>query len=967
MRFLLLIICCITIPGQGFSQWQRVQDSTAVAQHHLDFDSLIHIDAIRAKVHLDSLLEIANRDRYPGASYFYLYDKAYYHFTRHEMKVSNTNFEKALAYAETLNLPSEVIMSTIWLANHQFFKNNIVEARKLYLKVLALSEELDFTYGIANAYFGLSSLETDEENVLKYLIKIDSVYQDKNTKSAILANALGEIGQIYLNSGNHTKAKQYLEKSLELAHQTNYIPGISNYTVILGEIALEEGNYEEAYGYFQSAYDESARKKDTLNVAHMLQGLARIDMKTNRLRQAEERMQKALLQFRHLKDSVSLTITNLHLAELYLKRKDLPKAKSYLDYVEHYGHNYPGDNYQIKLLKTSVSYWIQAGDYRQAFLVQSEIDSLENIERSKKNTEAFMALEQKFNADKKEQEIAILRSQNELSEQQKRNQRNLLLGGIGLTSVAGIFIFFLYRNRQKTNRKLQEIDRMKSRFFANISHEFRTPLTLISAPIEQKLSNGELNEKERSDFEMMQRNNQRLLDLVDQLLDLSKIEAGRLKLQVENGEPLHLIKGLSDAFTHAANQKDIEYRCTTESQAALVWFDKDALEKMVVNLLSNAIKYTPVEGRVECTALLDDQRLIFEVKNTGRGLSKEQLKKVFERFYQADEHSAGTGIGLALVHELVALHRGTISADSEKDGWTTFRVVLPVDSKSFKESEIHTSPNSIERPKPVTHGELRNEDDTPISDNDLPILLVVDDHADVRALLKQTFEKGYNILTAKNGAEGVKLAIDRIPDLIISDVMMPVKDGIALARKLKNDERTCHIPIILLTAKAGEENEVAGIETGADDYITKPFSTKILTSKVGQLIELRQQLQSRYSQEIILKPKDIAITGMDEQFLEKIQAVLDEKLTESNFNTQEFSEAVGMSRMQLHRKLKALTGLTASEFIRSQRLKLGASLLQNSNANVSEIAYKVGFNDPSYFTKCFKEVYGSSPTEFISN
>jgi DNA-binding response OmpR family regulator len=251
-------------------------------------------------------------------------------------------------------------------------------------------------------------------------------------------------------------------------------------------------------------------------------------------------------------------------------------------------------------------------------------------------------------------------------------------------------------------------------------------------------------------------------------------------------------------------------------------------------------------------------------------------------------------------------------------------------------------------------------------DSELPILLVVDDNADIRALLKSNFKNSYNILTANDGAKGVQLAIEHVPDLIISDVMMPVKDGIALANELKNDERTSHIPIILLTAKAGEENELEGIETGADDYITKPFSNKILRSKVAKLIELRKQLQARYSQDVFLKPKDIAITPMDEHFFEKVQFVLDEKLVEPAFSAEEFSKSVNMSRMQLHRKLKALTGLSASAFIRSQRLKLATQLLKKADINISQIGFAVGFNDHSYFTKCFRETYECTPSEYAN-
>jgi CheY-like chemotaxis protein len=397
-----------------------------------------------------------------------------------------------------------------------------------------------------------------------------------------------------------------------------------------------------------------------------------------------------------------------------------------------------------------------------------------------------------------------------------------------------------------------------------------------------------------------------------------------------------------------------------------VWFDKDALEKIVVNLLSNAIKYNPKKGSVELKLLRNNEQLTIEVKNTGKGLSQEQLIKIFERFYQVDEHQEGTGIGLALVNELVTLHKGGITASSETNGWTSFTVTLPIDKRFFKDSEIFSSVKSSDVQDALPAANIPDLDAEDILNNEMPVLLVVDDNKDVRSLLKSTFKSTYSVVSAKNGEEGIQKALEHIPDLIVSDIMMPGTDGLELCGKLKSDVLTSHIPIILLTARAGEEDQYKGLSLGADAYVTKPFRVKLLRTRVDSLIESRKVLRKRYGQEVILKPKDIAITNLDEQFLEKIQNVLDEKLTGSNFSAQEFSVAMGMSRMQLHRKLKALTGLTTSEFVRSQRLRLAASLLEKSDANVSQIGYRVGFNDPSYFTRCFKEAYGCSPTEFTS-
>ncbi|MGB5437990.1 MAG: ATP-binding protein, partial [Maribacter sp.] len=530
---------------------------------------------------------------------------------------------------------------------------------------------------------------------------------------------------------------------------------------------------------------------------------------------------------------------------------------------------------------------------------------------------------------------------------------------------AGLFIFTLFRNRTKRNNKLRELDALKSNFFTNITHEFRTPLTLISSPIQEILADPDLSPEKRSHFEMASRNTERLLSLVDQLLDLSKIDSGNRTLQLEKGKITQLIAAWSDSFSYLAKQKAISLDIAIKDKETEVWFDKDALEKIVVNLLGNAIKYTPTKGQIKVKASIENNFLKLHVKNTGQGLTKDEIDNIFNRFHQTNEQNEGAGIGLSLVKELTALHGGSISVKSVKDTWTSFDVTMCTDKSQFKNAVLK-NPSAFQKkiPSMVLNPNIDTESEPPI-DNGMPLLLIVEDNADVRLLLSDTFKPNFQVITAKNGAEGIELALEHIPDLIVSDVMMPIKDGVELTKTLKEDERSSHIPIVLLTAKAGDDNELIGLHVGADDYITKPFNKKLLLSKVNSLISLRKKLQLRYSQEVVLRPKDIAISSVDERFLEKVQRVLDENLIESSFNSEAFSKAVHMSRMQLHRKLKALTGLTTSEFVRSQRLKLATHLLKQSQINISEVGYAVGFNDHAYFTKCFRETYQCTPSEFV--
>ena len=512
------------------------------------------------------------------------------------------------------------------------------------------------------------------------------------------------------------------------------------------------------------------------------------------------------------------------------------------------------------------------------------------------------------------------------------------MAGLGITTIAGIFFFYLYRNRQKTNQKLKELDALKSNFFANISHEFRTPLTLISGPIEKQLENPKLKQEDRKDFEMVQRNSNRLLDLVNQLLDLSKLESGNLKLQVKEGNLSLLFKALTASFNYQAEQKDINYLVEIE-EIEPACFDADTIEKIVTNLLFNAFKYVPPQGSVCFRATQNDELVEIQIENDGKISGTNSIEDIFNRFYQSDTSAEGVGIGLALVKELVMLYRGTITAKNTENNTVLFTVQLPVNKNQFAEDELINEAYKMVSDSKVSTTETMQRKEQRISEInvDSPIILIVEDHEDIRSFVKSAFENEYRVIEAEDGAIGVELAQTLVPDIIISDVMMPKLNGFELTSTLKQDERTSHIPIILLTAKMEEQAQYEGLDIGADDYVLKPFKIKLLKTRVKNLVDSRKKLRDRYSQEVVLKPKDISITKFDEKFIEKISNVLDNKLTDSSFSIEEFSTAVGMSRMQLHRKLKALTGLSATEFIRSQRLKLAADLLKQSDANVSEM------------------------------
>ncbi len=546
-----------------------------------------------------------------------------------------------------------------------------------------------------------------------------------------------------------------------------------------------------------------------------------------------------------------------------------------------------------------------------------------------------------------------------------------------LAAVYGVYSYLKWRLRMRLNLQLQEAEAVrlkrlndfKSKLYTDVSHEFRTPLTLISGPVDAKLSEGSLTEDDFTNFSMIKRNTNRLISLVDQLLYLAKLEKGKLKLKIARGDLGLFLGMLTSSFEYRAKLKNIVYTVNI-ADFNDVWYDEDALEKIVTNLLSNAFKHGLEGGECQIEVTKKDHYLLLNIKNTVPPSISVDVEKLFTRFYQEDEYSEGAGVGLSLVKELVHLYQGEITARMENDDCIHFQVRLPIEKEAFSEIdqiEVISSPY-----KPISTNTLDGIDSNPKNlenpnEEELPILLVVEDHKEVRQFIKSVWKNTFQVFEAEDGRQGIEKALEVVPDLIITDVRMPVCDGIELCNTLKTDERTSHIPIILLTAGIGEEQELKGLKSGADDFITKPFNLPVLKTRVENLIATRKTLRNRYSQEMVIKAKDIALTPTDQLFFSRVQNVLDKQLSDADFSAESFCKSVGMSRMQLHRKLMAFTGLSTSAFIRSQRLKQALQILKTSDATINEVAYTVGFNTPSYFIKCFKETYKKTPSEYLKN
>lgn len=549
-------------------------------------------------------------------------------------------------------------------------------------------------------------------------------------------------------------------------------------------------------------------------------------------------------------------------------------------------------------------------------------------------------------------------------------------------------LFIKYKlNRQKEEyeqaqrileaNKIHEVDELKFKFFTNISHEFKTPLTLILTPLE-KLMKSSASDEQKATMNIMHKNAKNLLSMVNEILDFRKFDLNKMALNLSRGDIVDFTKDICLSFSSLAVEKSIKLTFTTYLQELQMEFDKEKMNKVISNLISNAFKYTEngqIDVSLGISELLQDsespiRQLCLKVTDTGIGIEPEYLEKIFERFYRIEKADksiqSGTGVGLHLASEYVKLHGGEILVESIVDKGSVFTVLLPIQNSVYKELSNQNIIHSGNSDSETVNLHLKSDKELTQRTN-LPLLLIVDDNEDFREFISSLFIEHYRVITANDGEDGCLIVFDQLPDIILCDVMMPKMDGYGFCRRVKGDIRTSHIPIILLTAKSSEENKYSGIEAGADDYISKPFNIDMLKLKIAKIIEKQKTVHRNFSKKIDVSPSEIEITSMDEKFVQRAIDIVEANIGNAEFLVEDLCREMGMSRVYFYKKILALTDKTPSEFIRFIRLKRAADLLERSQMFVNEVAFQVGFNDPKYFRKYFKEEFGVTPNEYKKN
>lgn len=520
--------------------------------------------------------------------------------------------------------------------------------------------------------------------------------------------------------------------------------------------------------------------------------------------------------------------------------------------------------------------------------------------------------------------------------------------------------------------RMKDLDDIKTRFFANISHEFRTPLTLISGPLERAKKSSETGSGDsillpNKVYSLIKKNTNRLQILIDQLLDIAKIESGAIHLNLTQGRLIQFIKSIVFSFESVAEEQSISLNSNFAEELENAYYDKDKLEKILNNLLSNAFKYTPQGGAVNVAVSHTEECVSIEISDTGAGMCKEEVDRIFDRFYRVEGSEAkGSGIGLALTKELIDLQNGIISVHSRKGRGTSIKVRLPITPNGFPESVLlqnnkrDASPiKSAQTIVPLSENGAMH---TPV-DNHENLVLIVEDNTSLQDFIFEILKDQYTLITADDGLQGERMAFEHIPDLVISDVMMPKKDGYELCNSLKNNVKTSHIPIIMLTAKAGKSNKLAGLMQGADAYLTKPFDAEELLVRIKNLIQARKKIWEQFKSLDLPLISDLELKSVDDVFVQKVVKTIKENLDNELLSVEDIASRVGFSRAQLHRKLKALLNKSAGQLVSEIRLNEARKMLENKVGSVSEIAYSVGYSNMSYFTKSFKEKFGLLPSK----
>jgi len=870
---------------------------------------------------------------------------------------------------------------------------------------------------IAKIYFEVKEISKGEEIYNKGLELA------KTTKDSFLyAEKLFDLGYMYSKYEDYTNAFKTLQKSEKLYRELGD-PLNEGWSIVhQGFIYRDLGDYKEAEKYHLKHLQLSKEYGIKKSISAANGNLGEVYHKMGDLPKSIEYWKKAIRLSKEINLEQYANVGTGKLVEIYIIEKQFSEATKYLNEYIAVTDKFPVPKYEkdylmkIQLWKCQIDYgfknyakalkeceeclkinkinnWnLESGLFKSLYEVNKNLNrpaialdyfekyqiAIDDEKKDKARTEIqSIVFNNQIVADSiaQAQEKEILNMAYEEGLRKKNQEKNLFLI-IGLLVLLFAIAYFVISRRMAASEKkrLNEVNQLKNALFTNITHEFRTPLTVIKGmtdTIKSNLKNNQHDDLENS-LEIIDRNSDGLMHLINEMLDLAKIESGNMELNLVQVDIIAFTKYLTQSFHSLAEEKGINFSVHSDLEHLKMDIDVNKFTAIITNLLSNAIKFTAQNGEVivYLNKIQDKNTdyFVYKVKDTGLGISKEEQFHIFDKFYQVDNSSSklqkGTGIGLALVKDFVELMNGSIDVESKLGKRSVFSIKIPITNNAnpVNDSEL-VSKTSISKAN-LTPLAFENNQSINMSDESLPLVLIVEDNNDVAHYIKTCLTENFQILYAPNGAIGIDMALEKIPDIIISDVMMPEKDGFEVCKHLKTDELTDHIPIIMLTAKATFEDRLTGLKHGADAYLTKPFKKAELLTRIEQLILLRKKMLSKFEKTGIENLLNKNVKNSETKFLDKIITVIHNNIVQADFGPLQLAQKSHFSESQLYRKLKATSGKSTAMFIRSIRLQKGRELIQTTDKTISEVAYDVGFNDPSYFSRAFKEEFGSAPSAF---
>ena len=869
------------------------------------------------------------------------------------------------------------------LSNLYNIKENRNKAMYYVQMAMDVADKNKNTKGISKAYYiiagYLSDIQQNYTLALTYYKKILEIRQENKTKE--IGDLYIQIGEMHRLMGNDSLALLYFNKGLENGQERKHRHTIAIAFMKLGEYNYQNHNYKNALNYYLKCYETGCDVCPRIKFHDALIKIGNVYLFSNDFRNAYTYYQKSI----ELADSFSYNQEQVasyqSFAGLYEKQGQINKAVNY--YLKAYNLSKSIkflEGQQFNAGKLGSVYSLQ-NNHRKAYEYLNIAKVLSDSIREMNHADNLAKLETYFDFKNQriQRELDKVKSDEEITRQ--KLLRNSFIVGLIFSGIIGFMIYIGYRRKKKDNvllheqklaienmsKKVHEADQAKLQFYTNVSHELRTPLTIIMG-ITEKLKSA-LHENQN--IQTIRKNSLKLLQLINHLLDLRKLDESKMKLCITEGNIVNFIKGIISSFEEYARQKSITIELYPDNKEITGFFDHDKCEKIFSNLVSNAVKYNRENGQVRISVDKEDSGYArIEVNDNGIGIPEKEIKNIFTRFYRVpDNNEQGSGIGLALVKELVELHKGEISVNSIKNEGSSFVVKVPVEKHFYSGDEISQTENEKGKwnyaETMYTDDEFKDEKSNEAPNVDKETILIVEDNTDLRKYIAGIFTGEYEIIEASNGEDGYKLSLEYVPDIIISDIVMPKLSGIQLVEKVKNCPATSHIPIILLTAKNDMGTRLNSFEKGADEYISKPFESVILKSRVENLLRLRKLLVEKFSKQFQLQPKEITIDDADQKFLQKTIDTIENHISNPNLNVDFLAMELCVSRTQLYRKLKALTDYSANQFIRIIRLKRAAQILRQGQNNIAEVMDATGFSNYSYFNNCFKEYFGEFPKDYV--